>query len=129
MGEGITVECTSCDYTETFWLGIGFMYSSLENVIFLVSKSRQDDVLNILQNENVYDVTYEHKLFICPKCHHLASRFDYAILYNDNKVYQPYFRCSECRTKLVPVEEPVENIPCPICSRKSLTQFASIMWD
>jgi len=129
MGQGITIECKSCDYVETFYLGIGFMYSSLENVIELISPIRKENVLNILQCKDIHDVSYEHKLFVCPKCTRLMSRFDFSITYNDNQVYKPYFRCPECRKKLVPLTEPIENKPCPKCGRKTLTQNMSIMLD
>ncbi len=81
MGQGITIECKSCDYIETFILGMGMMYSSLENVISLVSPKRQEAVLNILQYEDVHEVTYAHKLFVCPQCNTLAGRFDFSISY------------------------------------------------
>jgi len=84
MGHGITVECTNCDYIEIFQLGIGFMYSSLENVIDLISPKRKEKVLNILQDKLVQNVTYEHKLFACPKCNNLMSRFNFSITYDDN---------------------------------------------
>ena len=129
MGQGITIECKSCRYVETFYLGIGFMYSSLENVIDLVSPKRKEKVLNILQRKDVHDITYEHKLFICPKCNHIKSRFDFSITYGDNQEYKPYFQCSECRKKLVPLKKPIESIPCPNCDKKTLIQNASIMWD
>ena len=129
MGHGITVECTNCDYIEIFQLGIGFMYSSLENVIDLISPKRKEKVLNILQNEEVHTVDYGHELFVCPKCNTLASRFEFLISYNNGKTYGPYFRCPECRLKLVLLKEPIENIPCPKCGDRTLTQFEAYMWD
>ena len=129
MGEGITIECKSCDYKKSFTLGVGMMYASLENVISQVSPKRREDVLNIIHNEEVYEVNYQHKLFFCSHCHNLESRFDYFILYNNNKKYKPIFCCPECRKKLIPVEEPIENIPCPKCGKKALTKFVSMMWD
>ena len=84
MGQGITVKCEFCDNIETFYRGVGFMYSSLENVIDLISPKRKEKVLNILQDKLVQNVTYEHKLFACPKCNNLMSRFNFSITYDDN---------------------------------------------
>ncbi len=129
MGQGITIDCKSCEYIKTLWVGIGFMYSSLEKVINQVSPKRREMVLDILHNKVVHEVGYKHKLFQCPNCHKLVSRFDFSIIYNDNKKYAPYFRCPECRVKLDPVQEPIDNVPCPKCGRKDLTQFTTFMWD
>lgn len=129
MGEGITIECKSCDFVKTLWVGIGFMYSLLENVINQVSPKRREMVLDILHNKDVHEVEYAHKLFQCPICHNLESRFDFSIIYDDNKKYAPYFRCPECRIKLNPIQDRIEIIPCPSCGRKDLTQSTSLMWD
>lgn len=129
MGQGITIDCQSCEYIKTLWVGIGFMYSSLEKVINQVSPKRREMVLDILHNKDVHKVNYGHKLFQCPKCHNLESRFDFSIMYNHNKKYAPYFRCHKCRAKLDPVQEPIDNLPCPKCGRKDLTQFTTLFWD
>lgn len=129
MGQGITIECQSCEYIKTFSVGVGFRYSSLERVINLVSSKRREKVLDILHNQDVHEVDYRHKLFQCPKCYNLESHFDFSIIYNNNKKYAPYFRCHECRTKLDPVREPIKNIPCPICGRNELTQYTTLFWD
>jgi hypothetical protein len=47
MGQGVTIDCKSCGYIKTFWVGIGFMYSSLEKVINQVSPKRREMVLRI----------------------------------------------------------------------------------
>jgi DNA-directed RNA polymerase subunit RPC12/RpoP len=129
MGQGITIECKSCKYRETFILGVGMGYFSLENVINLVSVNHKNEILNILHNENINDIDYQHKLFMCPHCHKLASRFDYLIQYNINKKLSPIFHCPECKTQMISVIEPIENIPCPECGEKSLTKSFSMLWD
>ena len=129
MGQGITIECKSCDYQESFTLGVGMRYFSLENVINLVDTNHRDKVLHILQNEKIIEINYQHKLFVCPHCNKIASRFDYIILYNDNKKSSPIFHCPECKTKMVVVKEPIEKIPCPKCDRKTLIKSISMIWD
>lgn len=129
MGERIIVECLRCDYQKSFLLGVGMMYSSLEHVISLVSPTRHDEVLKILQTQVIHAVNYEHKLFVCPKRNRLAGRFDYLISYNDNQIYRPYFRCPKCRIKLVPISETVTDLYCPQCGEKSLNQHVGILWD
>lgn len=129
MGEGITIKCKQCDYQETYILGIGMMYSSLENVISLISPYRRETVLNILHTQYIHEVKYEYKLFICLKCNSIIGRFDYSIIYGDGQIYRPYFRCPECKTKLITVTEPISNIRCPSCGEKSLVENFEMLWD
>lgn len=129
MGYGITVECASCDYQETFMLGVGMMYWSLENVISQVSVARREEVVDILHHHAVEGTEYEHKMYICPNCNTLGERFDYSIYYDEGRIYQPYFRCSKCRTKLVALEEPISSLQCSKCGNTSLTSHETVMWD
>jgi transcription elongation factor Elf1 len=129
MGDSITVECKSCDYQNKFILGVGMRYFSLENVIDLVSPTRREEVLKLLQRQDVKDVRYEHKLFVCPNCNNLAERFDFSISYDDGQTYSPDFRCPDCRTKLIQLDKPIDNIPCPNCGEKTLIHFPSVLWD
>jgi Zn finger protein HypA/HybF involved in hydrogenase expression len=129
MGHGITVECNSCNYMRNYLLGKGFMYASLKKVIHLVSPQRREKVLDILDNEDIHEVTCQHELFQCPKCQHLESRFNFSIKYNEHNKYEPYFRCPECRSKLIILKEPIEEITCPKCGRKDLTQSTFMFWD
>lgn len=129
MGQGITVECKSCDYQKSFTLGVGMMYSSLENVIGQVNPRQREMVLHILHNEEIHEIDYQHKLFACPNCHTLVERFNYYILFNDNKKCESEFHCPKCRTKLSPLGKPIENVPCPKCGRKTLSKFMSMLWD
>jgi RNase P subunit RPR2 len=129
MGHGITIECESCDYQETFMIGVGMMYASLENVISQVSPARRKEVRDILQHHEVEGTSYEHKMFICPNCDTLGERFDFSIDFDDGQIYEPYFRCSECRTKLVPLKEPISSISCSKCGEITLVSHETIMWD
>jgi predicted RNA-binding Zn-ribbon protein involved in translation (DUF1610 family) len=129
MGHGITIECESCDYQGTFMLGVGMMYSSMENVISQVNPTRREIVLDILRHHKVLETSYEHKMFVCPNCQTLGERFDYSIYYDDGHIYEPYFRCSECRNKLVPLEESINNISCSRCGKTTLISNETVMWD
>jgi Zn finger protein HypA/HybF involved in hydrogenase expression len=129
MGEGITIKCKRCDYQDSFLLGVGMMYSSLLNVISQVSPHRRDKVLNILATRVIHEVSYKHRLFVCPKCNNLAGRFDFSILYGDNQIYRPYFRCSKCRTNLLTLNAPITTLSCPQCGKKSLITNGWMLWD
>jgi len=129
MGYGITIKCTSCDYEETFMLGVGMKYFSLENVISQVSSARREKVLDILHHHAVGGVSYEHKIFICPNCKTLGERFDYSIFYDDGQLYKPYFRCSKCRRKLIPLKEPISSLHCSKCGEATLLSHETVIWD
>ena len=129
MGHGITVESKSCNYEDTFSLGIGMMYFSLENVISLVSPHRREKVLNLLKRQDSFAMDYDQKMFVCPSCNTLAERFDFSIAYGAGQIYKPYFRCPKCRKKLVSLEEAIESTSCPQCGEKTLISTESVLWD
>ena len=105
------------------------MYWSLENVIFLVSPRRRAKVMQLLQEVDREQVSFENELFVCPKDHTLASRLDFSIEVSPGKYYRPYFRCPKCKSKLVLLEEPIGNTPCSKCGRRTLKETSLIMWD
>lgn len=129
MGHFISVDCESCDFQESFMIGVGMAYFSLENVISQVSPNRRSKVKALLQRQDIHDIRYEHKIFVCPNCDHLAGRFDFFISYGDRQTYSPYFRCPDCRTRLVPLTEPITTLRCPECSQKSLVESTTGFWD
>lgn len=138
MGSGISILCQNCGYEKSFMLGIGMMYSSLENVIDLVHYTRRKRILDILQNhkvlkhEDIWDnPLYEHRLYRCIDCNQLYERFYVKIEYNDNKIYETKFKCSKCKNELKAVEneENVKKYPCPECGKKELHIHGELLWD
>ena len=131
MGSGIAVHCESCNYGKEFYLGVGMMYSSLENVVDCVDRWRRAEVLEILQNHKVEKCDYEHKLYGCAKCAGLYERFYVKIDYSDGKFYETDFICGKCKSRLVEVEDisAVNNRPCPKCSQKNLLVEETALWD
>ena len=131
MGSGIIVRCESCEYYKEFYLGLGMMYSSLENVIDCVDHWRRAEVLEILQNHKVEKRAYEHKLYGCTNCAGLYARFYVKIDYDGGKVFETDFICVKCKSGLAEIEDisVVSNRPCPYCNQKSLSVEESILWD
>lgn len=131
MGSGIAVQCQSCDYDKEFYLGVGMMYSSLENVIDSVHYRERPEVLKILQNHKVEKCDYEHKLYACTKCAGLYERFYVKIDYDGGEVYETDFICGKCKSGLVEVEDisAANNRPCPKCNQKTLRVEETVLWD
>ena len=142
MGCGILVRCRHCEANpaeemgpyigEVFQLGVGMMYSSLENVIDPLHYTRRSQVLDILHNHLVEDTECYHAMFHCPKCHRLHNRFYVKIVYDHDQVDETAYNCSKCRTRLEVIEEDdLSDIPCAECGQK--TQYVDeeymLMWD
>ena len=128
MGDILILNCLDCGYTADLYEGHGMMFTSLIDVISLVPETRRDDVLNLLTRDDVSKIEYGYRIFICPECDLQGSRFDYQIEYGEDQVYQPYFLCSRCRTKLEIDPDPYKERPCPCCgSDKVLHSFG--LWD
>jgi predicted nucleic-acid-binding Zn-ribbon protein len=130
MGTGITIECTKCHFTETYQLGVGMAYYSLEAVMGLVSPARRQTVKKLLKRKDLRNVDYGHRLFECPKCHILTERFDYRIEYGVNKIFIPSFRCGHCRRVLISAKKPLKDHACPQCGARPIKVFEnSVLWD
>ena len=130
MGSGVSVECTSCGAGESFMLGVGMMYHSLPNVISCVQGGARKKVEDILENHNVLDGDFEHRLYACPKCNTLHGRFYVHLEYDDGIVYETHFRCGKCRTPLVAANENVlESYACKECGKQSLVRGSEMLWD
>ena len=129
MGHGITITCSSCGSAESFTLGVGMMYASLENVIFLVAPAARKKVLKVLAEHEVEEVDYEHALYACARCNTLHNRFHYQIVYDSGQVLEPRFRCGDCRGKLEPAEKDISQYSCRQCGSGSLKEEHQMLWD
>ncbi len=87
MGHGIIIECKNCSRTETFMLGVGMGYSSLEKVIgFLESSKEKREVEKILNEHDVKKTDYSNELYVCPDCFQLFGGLHIRIEYDDDLV-------------------------------------------
>ena len=120
MGDLFSLGCRDCGYTVELRLGVGMLFGSRENLPKWVSKPRRARVQELLEREDLTNVQYSHDLFICPKCNLQASRFNYRIEYGDGEVYQPYFLCSHCRSRLVEDEHVRFMDHCPKCGSENV---------
>lgn len=138
MGKTYNVTCLECNFTKQFDLGVGVMYSSLEEVFdecvhFTIKKKLRE----ILTKHDVSEKEFEHRLYRCEKCNALHERFWVRIKYDGDKVYEPEFRCTNCSNQITPVELPEgkvlelvieESFSCPRCDKKALSVQVS-EWD
>lgn len=91
MGKGIEVVCSNCGYEDSFFLGVGRIYSDLRNVINLVHYTRRKQILDILDNHKVKECEFSNELFTCEKCSKLAERLFIEIEYDENEKYVSEF--------------------------------------
>ena len=131
MGVGITVTCGTCSEAKYFRLGIGMAYYDLREVISAVHYTKRDAILKLLDEYEVSETEYEHRLFHCQKCHGLYERFYVRILYDSSELYESLFKCSKCKQVLSSVDdlETIRDIPCSKCGKKSLDYFEYLNWD
>lgn len=128
MGDLFSLYCQDCGYGVELRTGVGMLFGSMENVLFLVSKSRREKVKELLQRVDLASVQYSHTIFTCPECTLQGSRFNYRIKYGEGEVYQPYFLCSHCRTQLEEADYPRNTKHCPVCGSKNVIT-GSGCWD
>lgn len=131
MGQGITVKCRSCDAEENYMLGVGMLYFPLENVLdSAVPKRQREKVRRALKIAGQEGAEYSHKLFACPRCETLTTRFYIKIARGEEILFETKFRCGKCRQALVPVpDDDVSHYLCPACGKRTLESYISLMWD
>ena len=132
MGCGIKVECKNCSYNKEFFLVIGMRYWDLKGILdsCIKSKKERDIIKNILdKEENIYS-NYEHSLYKCEKCGEIYERFYIKIIY-DGGVYEMKHKCSECKKDLTLIGDKlnVDEVNCPQCGKKTLTENEFMVWD
>ena len=128
MGDLFSLYCQDCGYGVELRLGVGMIFVGRENLPEMVSKPRREKVRELLKRPDSDLVKCSHDLFLCPGCNLQASRFDYRIEYGDGEVYQPYFLCSHCRSRLVDDEHVRIMDQCPKCGSKNVFT-GSGCWD
>jgi len=130
MGIGITVECSQCGAEQSFDLGVGMAYGSLEHVITCVPKRYRPDVLEVLRSHQLVESDYSHELYHCPRCHSLHERFHVRLRYDGDKVFETEYSCRKCRVVLAPIGfEDVQGMACWNCGRTTLTAREDARWD
>ena len=130
MGQGIVVGCGNCGREVTYALGIGMAYSSLEAVIDAEVHWRQRaKIREILKTAEPDTEDYERRLYACPKCETLYSRFYISLRRNNARLYESMFRCPKCRVSLVPAEEDISLYRCQNCGKQTLECVGHLMWD
>lgn len=126
MGGSIETYCRQCGESEEFTTGVGFMYSSLEEVIPFTNGNKLQDIVS---NHTVTNADYEHRVLACPNCNTLHERFYVRVIYDEGNVFETAFRCGKCRAGLVELDKPVEEYSCGKCGSRSLEEFPGMCWD
>jgi len=159
MGQVISLYCAKCEYSKSFHLGIGMMYSPstvfdgsyiddekplLDSLV--KSKKIKEQAFSLL-NEQFATPTddYGHEIYYCPHCNELYERFYFCILY-DGGSYEPEYKCTKCKHLLHRAKVTMEDgeiqlfytnnkiidWQCPQCGNSKLNQGRTIgvlMWD
>ena len=130
MGSGVVSHCSHCDDYKEYTLGVGMMFSELENIIDLFSQKTRSKISD-LKNENVIQNTdFSYELFECSQCDTVHSRLNLEITYDENKVYAASYRCYECKGALRRTEKEIESFKCRNCGNRTLKEFSGgYMWD
>ena len=131
MGSGYSVSCRSCGLDRHFTVGVGMNYSSLSEVLNLIHHSRRQKVLKILNDHEVHETDYEHRIFECPHCENLRSAFWAKIVYDNDQIYETEFMCRDCNKRMEPVMDPeqLRGNRCPICGERGLNVTEDMLWD
>jgi Zn finger protein HypA/HybF involved in hydrogenase expression len=131
MGTMLTVECSRCPYTATFYVGVGYAFGSVESILYRVHSTYIPRILAIIRQHPDHKFDVECRLYSCPKCHDLKARLYLKIEYGAGERFEIPMRCGRCRTPMREVETSAEvlNVPCPECGNEGLPITEAGTWD
>lgn len=131
MGSGYILLCPICAYELEILLGVGMLYSSLENVVDQLHPSCRGTVRDILKNHSVRKTDFWMALYRCEKCNRLYNRLYARIEYDEGQVYETLYKCPKCKLALnsVPDNFDLTTAPCPSCGKSRLEIRGHIDWD
>lgn len=128
MGDLFSLYCRDCGFSQELRLGVGMLFFSSENKIQMLPRGKREKVQELLTRPDARLDLFHYDLFLCPTCDLQASRLNFQISYGEEQVYQPRFRCSICRTRLVKDDHPRLMDHCPSCGSTNLITGAG-SWD
>lgn len=96
-------------------------------------------VIDILDNHKVDSVWAEARVYECPRCATLSSRFHVSIDYDMYEAFQTTFKCRRCRSALLFARwireylgdrpQSLSKYACPKCGEKALEENGVLIWD
>ena len=139
MGQTVCIRCRNCDDQTGLTTGVGFGGFSLETSLVHASKATRAEVRKLLKRHPVHSTDYGFRLFECPRCDSVHSRFHIRVEYGEGQLYELKFRCSRCRKSLVPAQRSgdwpneymrqLESYACRKCGARKLVQAGVGHWD
>lgn len=135
MGRTYSTLCLNCGKTEEFMLGVGFMTPNNIDDIILNNKSEKENefLRYVTENRNAKLAdNLGFRLYECPVCETLHSKFHVEITYNRNDLFIKKYNCNKCKAILVPLPKKIDlsKFACKNCGEKALQESLNYtMWD
>ena len=122
MGFGFAISCGSCGFEKCFVVGTGPKYSSLKAAIDQLHHMRGPKVLELVNEHEVHETDFDHRIYHCRSCGQLRNSFWVRIVYDDDQVYETHFLCGKGHRPMKPIREycQLTKIPCPCCNANKL---------
>jgi hypothetical protein len=138
MGTGFTVECSKCNYSHDYSVGVGFLFAQeYESLLshFLKGEERER-VRSAVGDHTVVECAFENAIFRCPSCHTIEGLLDYRVAWRGGEVIAER-KCSKCDRLMKRVEiEPLSRnwledlgCICPRCAAPLRSGHGLFLWD
>ena len=130
MGDGIGTICGNCEHVSEYLFGVGMSYSSIDIVANFLPKGAQKLIADIRSKQEITQVDYAHKLYECPRCDTTHPRFYLSFRYGENQMFQPDYRCGDCRGPLHSAQKDILSYKCRQCGVSNLGHGPEMCpWD
>lgn len=134
MGHSITIQCRSCDYSDSIKVGIGFWKLKYPELLEYVHPKEQPRVKSEIGFQEVHSVVHYRHFYQCMVCNHMFSSYQIMIQYGEaQQSCSPLVLCEKCDRPTHSLDiEKLSEYQCPCCGNKTLEeddQAAVCLWD
>ena len=125
MGQIVKITCASCKSEWKCKTGCGILHGDLERVAQLYLPEQCRKITDYAKQTEYPLFSFEYGLSWCPYCNHIGS---VPVLRLEDENISYLGACEHCM-KEVSLIDSLENVECPVCHRRKLTQEIDGMWD
>ncbi|GED71852.1 hypothetical protein BRE01_55540 [Brevibacillus reuszeri] len=132
MGVAYNLTCKRCSYNQNVFLGIGFRYMYLTDILEWYEEPIGKERLREFSKDEITKHVCYHGLYLCNECKFLLNAV-YLHLESHSDIYTNRYNCPRCSGVMPakPIDDEIEAVAlaCPDCGHANLVCRSYMDWD
>lgn len=125
MGATVTISCKACGSKWQCQTGCGIMHGDLNQIVALYPENIQKEISKCIGEEAFPWFEFNYQLSYCKKCNSIESVPQLKLGDSHTEFIG---KCSKCGQETHLIEN-VEELECPTCHKKTLSEETTGIWD